>query len=94
MYNQCMATHNVFDGAHVHVRARRCETCVFGNNSPVSVERREEMVALCGDQSVIPCHKHLYVGEPVNPVCRGFYETGNCVPLRIAEALDMIAWTK
>ena len=87
-----MAHHNVFVNGMVHIRGRRCETCIFGPNSPVSVERRDEMVEICGDESVIPCHKHLYVGEKINPVCHGFWSLGNTIPLRVAAALDMIEW--
>lgn len=84
--------HNVYVNNKVHVRARRCETCIFGHNSPVSVERREEMVAECGDESVIPCHKHLYVGQKIHPVCRGFYQTGNNWLLRLATSMEIITW--
>src|SRR5215471_5226719 len=86
-----LVSHNVYVNGFVHVRAKRCSTCIFGNRSPVSVERREEMVERCGEEGVIPCHHHL--GEDVEPVCRGFYETGNNVLLRLATALDLIDWT-
>jgi hypothetical protein len=82
----------VFDGQRVHVRRRRCSTCIFGPNRPVSEERVAQMVASCGDEGTIPCHHHLYVGAVVEPVCRGFYDTGNNVMLRLATFMEIIEW--
>jgi hypothetical protein len=78
----------------LHIRRRQCETCIFGRNSPVSDERVAEMVTKCGDQGAIPCHKHLYVGEKINPVCHGFYALRGNLVLRLAEAFDVIEWTE
>lgn len=83
-------THNTFDGEHVHVRRRRCSTCIFGTHSPVDAERVAGMLAEAGDAGCIPCHHHL--DEAVHPVCRGFYDLGVSVPLRLASACAVIAW--
>jgi len=84
-------THKVYVDGKVHIRKRRCDTCIFGGNSPVSVERREEMVAICAKgEGCIPCHHHL--GEAVEPVCHGFYELRQNFILRLAEAMEVIEW--
>lgn len=44
------------------------------------------------DGGCIPCHKHLYVGEPIQPVCRGYFDVNQSIPLRLAEAMDVIEW--
>lgn len=88
-----MPKHNVYVNGKVHVRRRQCETCIFGKNSPVGTERRDEMVEKCGDNGAIPCHKHLHKGEKINPVCHGFYALRGNLVLRLAEAMDVIEWT-
>lgn len=85
-------SHRVYIGGKVHVRARRCSTCIFGPNSPVSVERRDGMVERAADDGCIPCHAHLYQGAAVEPVCRGFYEQRGNLALRLAEAMGVIEW--
>jgi len=86
--------HRVYVDGKVHVRRKQCATCIFGRNSPVGTERRDEMVAKAGDEGCIPCHHHLYKGEPVHPVCHGFYALRGNLVLRLAEALDVIEWTE
>jgi hypothetical protein len=87
-----MTKHNVFVNDKVHVRRRQCETCIFGKNSPINTERRDEMVAKCGDEGVIPCHKHIHQDAPIEPVCHGFYALKGNMTLRLADALDYIEW--
>ena len=88
-----MPKHKVFVNGKVHIRNRRCETCIFGGNSPVSVERKDEMVALSlRDDGVIPCHKHLAPMQPLNPVCHGFWSLNESIPLRLAAAMEVIEW--
>ncbi len=87
-------THRIYVGGRVHVRRRQCDTCIFGPRSPVSVERRQELVTTCGDQGVIPCHHHLYGDEPVEPVCAGFAHLNVTVPLRLAHALGVVAYVE
>jgi hypothetical protein len=83
--------HAIFVDDKVHVRAKRCDTCIFGRNSPVTVERREEMIEVCAQkEGVIPCHHHL--GEKINPVCHGFYELRQNFILRLAESMEVIKW--
>jgi hypothetical protein len=82
--------HNVYDGERVHVRRRRCSTCIFGPRSPVDAERVAGMVAECAGEGVIPCHHHLDL--EVNPVCRGYFDLGENMSLRLAAALEVIEW--
>ena len=79
----------------VYVRSKRCETCIFTKNRPVPVRRVNGMVADADrGQSSIPCHKHLYVGEEINPICRGYWDhglrEGNNITLRLAAALEIV----
>lgn len=85
-------TRTFVNGA-VHIRRRQCSSCIYGPRSPVDAERRDGMEAGAdAANSCIPCHSHLYRGEAVEPVCRGYYEHGQSVALRLAEALDMVTW--
>lgn len=78
----------------VYVRSSKCETCIFTRNRPVSVDRVKGMVRGADEAgSCIPCHKHLYVGEAIHPVCRGYFNRRSSMTLRLAEALDMIEFT-
>jgi hypothetical protein len=82
-----------FVNGKVWVRKRRCSTCVFGNNSPVSVERREQMrLDSDRDGGCIPCHHHIHQGEPIEPVCNGYFHVNNSIPLRLADAMGYIEW--
>jgi hypothetical protein len=81
----------------VHIRKRRCDTCIFrpGNLMDLEEGRVEQMVADAQrDESCIPCHHHLYSGEAVEPVCRGFYELHATLPIRLAEAMDIVEWVE
>jgi hypothetical protein len=40
----------------------------------------------------IVCHHHLYQGEPVEPVCRGFYDRHAGYVLRLAVAMGVVKW--
>ena len=82
----------------VYVRKSRCETCIFGRNKPVSQRRVNGMVAEADrERSSIPCHKHLYVDEDVQPICRGYFDhavaDGNNITLRLAQLMEMVEYT-
>ena len=78
----------------VYVRKNRCDTCVFGRNRPVSQARVNGMVRDADrDNSCIPCHKHLYEGAPIEPVCRGYYDRKSSMTLRLADMLGIIKFT-
>lgn len=78
----------------VYVRSAKCETCVFTRNRPVSVDRVKSMVREADAAgSCIPCHKHLYQGEAIQPVCRGYFNRKSSTTLRLAVALDMVEFT-
>lgn len=90
-----MTTRTYVNGK-IHVRRKMCSTCIFrpenkGRIHGISDERIEQMVrdATRAD-SCIPCHHHLYQDEPVEPVCRGFYDKHPTTPIRLAAALDII----
>ena len=86
-----MRKHRVFVDDKVHVRRHRCDTCIFGSNSPVSTARKDEMVEACArKEGVIPCHHHL--GEAIEPVCHGFFELRQNWILRLADAMGAIEW--
>jgi hypothetical protein len=78
----------------VYVRSAKCETCIFTRNRFVSADRVKGMVRDAdAEGSCIPCHKHLYQGEQIEPVCRGYFDRASSVTLRLAVALDMIEFT-
>lgn len=78
----------------VYVRSAKCETCIFTRNRPVAVGRVKGMVREAdAEGSCIHCHKHLYVGELIQPVCRGYFDRKSSMTLRLAEAMDMIEFT-
>jgi hypothetical protein len=87
-----VVSHNVFVNGKVHVRRTRCETCIFrpGNLMHLQPGRVEDMLAECGEDGCIPCHKHL--DEEINPVCRGFFDRGTAI-MQIAERMEVIEWT-
>lgn len=82
-----------FVDGKVHVRKRKCASCIYGPKSPVAAERRQQMQDDSDrDGGCIPCHSHLYVGERVHPICRGYFDNGNSIPVRLAAAMEMIEW--
>jgi hypothetical protein len=90
-----MSTHKVFVNGRVHVRRTQCKTCIFrpGNLMNLVPGRVEQMVAdATAADGCIPCHHHLHNDEPVEPVCRGFYDRHATTLLQIAERLDFIEW--
>jgi len=46
--------------------------------------------ATADDAGSIPCHHHLHVGAPIEPVCRGFYDRHATVALRLATLMDLV----
>jgi len=67
-------TRTFVDGV-VWVQRRRCKTCIFGPNSPVTQERADEVIAGADlENSCIPCHSILYEDAPIEPVCRGYFD--------------------
>lgn len=77
----------------VWVRKWMCSSCIYGPKSPVNAARREQMQADSDrDGGCIPCHTHLYIGERINPVCHGYFDVNNSIPLRLATAMDAIEW--
>ena len=87
-------THKVYVNGKVHVRRRQCKSCIFGPNSPVGKQRVDEMVrkATLDDMGCIPCHSHLYEGNDVEPICRGFFDRFPTRPIRMARSLGVIGW--
>jgi hypothetical protein len=84
-----------FVNGRVYVRRTRCATCVFGPNKFVDDERVAGMVEGADkNESCIPCHKHLYEDQPIEPVCRGYFDRRSSVTLRLAEAMGLIEWVE
>ena len=84
---------NTYDAERnvAYVRSVKCETCVFTRNRPVSRDRVRGMVTEADKAgSCIPCHHHLYQGEAIEPVCRGYFDRKSSMTLRLAVALDMV----
>lgn len=75
----------------VYVRSKRCDSCIFGKNKPVSQRRVDGMVRDAdAEGSCIPCHKHLYEDEDIHPVCRGYFDRRSSMTLRLAVELDIV----
>jgi hypothetical protein len=90
-----MSKTRTFVDGRVHVRRTRCPTCIFrpGNRMNLDEGRVAEMVAAAdAAESCIPCHHHLYDDQPVEPVCRGYFDRHSSMTLRLAEALERIEW--
>lgn len=82
-------------GGFVHVRSTRCSTCIFrpGNLMHLEEGRREQMERdAVRDESVIPCHKHIHERQPIEPVCRGYWDAHatEVVTLRLAQAMGIV----
>jgi hypothetical protein len=86
-------TTNTFVDGKVHVRRRKCKTCIFlpGNRMNLVDGRVERMVAEADEAgSCIPCHDHLHQGAAIEPVCRGYFDKGNSWTLRLARAMGIV----
>ena len=84
-----------FVNGKVWIRRTACPTCIFrpGNLMHLEEGRVEQMVRdSVANESCIPCHHHLHGNQPVEPVCRGFYDRHATTPIQIAERLGMIEW--
>jgi hypothetical protein len=94
-----MTTKTFVDGK-VWVRRRQCKTCIFrpegkGRLLGITDERVAEMVAgATANETCIPCHHHLHQGADVEPVCAGFARQHPTLPIRLAEAMDVIGWVE
>lgn len=86
--------HNAYRDGEVHVLAEMCATCVFrkGNLMQLKGGRVREMVDSAKDaESTIVCHATLH-DPAIHAVCRGFFDRHSTLPLRLAQALDRIAF--
>jgi len=86
---------NTFVDGKVHVRKRKCDTCIFGPNRLMGIDQaRVDQMTRDADraESCIPCHHHLHVDAEVEPVCRGYWDRKSSASLRLAAALDMVEW--
>lgn len=87
------ATTNVVREDGVHVCKRMCKTCIFRPGNLMSLEdgRVEQMVAdATAMDGCIPCHSTL--DEPVQAICRGFYDKHPTQPLQIAGRLGFVVF--
>lgn len=80
----------------VHVLAERCSTCVFraGNLMQLNAGRLKELVTANAEaESALTCHETLPGWGDAEPaVCRGYFDTHPTLPLRLAEAINVIAY--
>jgi hypothetical protein len=79
----------------VYVRRTQCDTCIFrpGNLMHLQEGRVDEMVTgALENESCIPCHHHLYEGQEIEPVCRGFFARHHTVPIRLAILMNILEW--
>jgi len=82
-----------FVDGRVHVRKRMCKTCIFGSNRLMGIDQeRVDQMTRDADKAdtCIPCHDHLYQGEDIEPVCKGYYDRGSSAVLRLATAMDIV----
>ncbi len=84
---------NTYVDGRLHVRRTNCDTCIFRANKFVTDERVAGMVeAADADNSTIPCHKHLYEGAEIEPVCRGYFDRASSMAMRLAVAMDIVTF--
>lgn len=91
---------NTFIDGKVHVRKTQCKTCIYrpagkGRILGIEDERREQMERdAAAAESVISCHSHLYEGEPIEPVCRGYWnaQADHVGLLRLAQAMQIVSY--
>jgi hypothetical protein len=84
---------NTFVGGKVHVRKRKCATCIFGPNRLIGIDQeRVDQMTRDADEAdtCIPCHHHLYNDEDIEPVCSGYFDRHSSALLRLAEAMDIV----
>jgi hypothetical protein len=80
---------NTFRDNKVHVAARKCSTCIYTKNSPVSVRRRNEMEREADrNESCITCHSTL--DKEHQAVCAGYAARKSSMTLRLAELMGII----
>jgi hypothetical protein len=81
---------NAYRDGHVYVCRELCSTCVFrpGNLMRLRSGRVRQMVDEAkADDSAIICHKTL---DGDSAVCRGFFDRYSTIPLRLAQAFDVL----
>jgi len=79
---------NAYRDGQVVVCQRQCRTCIFGPESPIEKDRRNEMITeATRRESAIICHSTLGAD---NAVCRGFYDRHDTIPLRLARMMNKI----
>jgi hypothetical protein len=84
-----------FVDGRVHVRKKKCATCIFGPNRLIGIDQeRVDQMTRDADraETCIPCHHHLYSDEDIEPVCRGYYDRASSASLRMATAMDIVEW--
>ena len=90
-------TEGPYRDGRVHVLADRCSTCVFrpGNLMHLEAGRLKDLVEVnTANDSALICHQTLpYSNTGAEPaVCRGFFDKYPTLPLRMAIAMDVVAY--
>lgn len=79
----------------MHVQRERCSTCIYrpGNlmqlrpGRVASMQREADGAGLDGGSII--CHQTLGGAEAV---CRGYFDHGHSLPLRVAVAFGVVEW--
>ncbi len=89
-----MSESNIYRDDKVHVQRAMCPTCIFRKDGvELAPGRRDQMVADAdAEQGTIICHETLDTDR--NAACRGYYDQGQSVTLRLAASLGAIEWVR
>ena len=83
----------VFRDGKVHVMAKKCATCIFrpGNLMHLEPGRVKWIVKEATKaESCIPCHETTHGQAEGEAICRGFYDRFPTLPIRLAEAMNLL----
>lgn len=81
------------DPTSMPVADRRCGECLLSRRKIVSDARRDELLDRCARTGeAFLCHKGTIAGEYV--VCRGFYDRGLSLSVRLAALLGLARFVR
>lgn len=93
-----MTSPTPYRDGHLYVCSEMCDTCVFhkGNRMSLAPGRLRDLVqSNLEDDAALTCHSTIWWDdEERHAICRGFYDrlADQSVPLRLAQALDIIVF--
>ncbi len=78
----------------LRVQARMCQTCIFGPHSPVTEERRDELMAECQRKGIkFVCHQAIFAGHE-DVACRGYYELAPSLVVILGHMLNLVEFVE